>query len=207
MSTLTEFLHAHQSLGYAYTPLMSLYIFAVICPLWSAYLLLCSAMSAAPTERFPVLQHTRVLVRISLDAIYNPVATVLYSFALPYFLGKTYWLSYFFYTNELAQLSISPWSYMITCYVGYVLWYECNKIIFKRIKPSITFDNEYHWFFCSPSRLFGAAGLLLAFFDFEPSISHLLWVNVSLGCAIATLSYATTVYSTIKTSNYLLTNR
>lgn len=207
MSNLTEFLQAHQSLGPAYTPVMALYIFAVICPLWSAYLLVCAAMSAAPAERFPIVHNLRVLVRVSLDAIYSPVALTVYYYALPYFFGKSSWLTYFFYTNELGDQSILPWPYFIASYIGYVLWYELNKIIFKRLKPSIVFDSEYHWSFSSPSRLFGAAGLPLVFFDFEASIAYLLWTNVFVGVLIATVSYILSVYHTVKTSHYLLTNR
>jgi hypothetical protein len=207
MSNLSEFLQAHESLGYAYTPVMTLYIFAVICPIWSAYLLICAAMSAAPAERFPIVHNLRVLGRVSLDAIFNPVALTLYYYGLPYFLNKSTWLTYFFYTNGLGNISIHPWAYFITIYIGYVLWYELNKNLFKRIKPSIVFDTEYHWSFTSPSRIFGAAGLLLVFFDFEASIAYLLWTNVAVGFLLATIGYLLSVYHTVKTSHYLLTNR
>ena len=53
MSTLTDFLIVHQSsLGPAYTPLMTIYLFFVLSPIWSIYLLLCALVSLLPDERF-----------------------------------------------------------------------------------------------------------------------------------------------------------
>ena len=61
--------------------------------------------------------------------------------------------------------------------------------------------------FYSPSRLFGAAAVMIAAFDFEQHISYLLWCNVYIGIALSFLRYLLSVRYTLATSNFLMTNR
>ena len=208
MSTLTEFLISHQAtLGIAYTPVMTLYLLAMISPIWSAYLLICSAISLAPRERYAWMQNSCLYLRLSIDAIMNPSSLVIYYYAIPYLLGKSAYFSYFFFTNQLGDLSIIASSYFSSVFLGYYLWYAMNTKIFKKIKPGIDFDKEYLMGFYSPSRIFGAAAVLVALFDFEPNISYLLWCNIYIGTVIACTSYAYSVYYASKTAKFLLTNR
>ena len=208
MSNLTEFLILHQqSLGIAYTPVMTLYMLAVISPLWSAYLLLCSLLSLAPTGRVPYLSEVCLSIRLALDAVLNPSGLVLYYYLIPYYLGQSTFLRAFFYANRSGALSIRPGTYILIMLVAYGIWYYLNKIVYKRIKPGMDFHTEYLMSFYSPSRIFGSAGLLIVLFDFETHINFLLWVNVYIGIAISVVRYAISIRYAVLTSNFMMTNR
>lgn len=203
MSTLTDFLIVHQaSLGSAYTPLMTLYLFATLSPIWSAYLLICSVISLLPKERFPFLQQIALSIRLSIDALLNPSALLAYQWLLPYLLRNSAYLGYFFHQNSFSEQSITPLVYFATITAAYFIWYEFNFFLFKRIKPSIDFNKEYLMNFYSPSRLFGSAAAMIALFDFEPHISYLLWCNVYIGITIATLRYLLSLRYTLSTARF-----
>ena len=208
MSTLTEFLIAHQdSLGLAYTPLMTVYMLAIISPIWSAYLLLCSALSIAPKERFPFVQSICLYTRLTIDAILNPTSLLIYYYAVPYFFKDSSYFHYLYYTNRLNDLSIVPSSYFTIVLLSYFIWYTINMKLFKYVKPSIDFNKEYLISFFSPSRIFGAAAILIVMFDFEKHIAYLLWCNVYIGVSIALLRYAISLKFAFNTSKFLLTNK
>ena len=208
MSNLTEFLIIHQeSLGLAYTPLMTLYMLAIISPIWSAYLVICSALSLAPKERFPMIQSVCLGIRLTLDALLNPSSLVIYYYFIPYYFAKSSYYSYFMYTNRLNEMSIVASTYFSTVLLGYYVWYAINQKLFKRVKPSIDFNREYLISFFSPSRIFGAAAVLIALFDFEQHIAYLLWCNVYIGVLIAIIRYAFSLKFAFDTSKFLLTNK
>ena len=208
MSSLTEFLIAHQQpLGAAYAPLMTLYILAVISPLWSCYLLICSIICIAPKERYPLIEKFSLYLRLIIDSLLNPCSLVLYWYLCPYFLSQYKFFNYLFYTNSLGNQSIVPYAYFSIVLILYFAWYELNKILFKKIKPGIDFSKEYLINFYSPSRIFGSAAILIVMFDFEPHISYLLWNNVYIGVAISIIRYGLSIRYALATSNFLLSNR
>ena len=208
MSNLTEFLIAHQeSLGLAYTPLMTLYMLAIISPIWSAYLLLCSALSLAPKERFPIVKTICLYIRLCIDAVLNPTSLLIYYYVAPYFFKHSNYFNYLFYTNRLNELSIVPSSYFTIVLLAYFAWYLVNMKVFKYVKPSIDFNKEYLISFFSPSRIFGAAAVLIVMFDFEQHIAFLLWCNVYIGVFIALFRYAMSLNFAFNTSKFLLTNK
>ena len=208
MSNLTEFLIAHQqSLGLMYTPVMTLYMFAIISPVWSAYLLVCSFLSLAPTARYPRLADVCLYIRLSSDALLNPCSLVLYWYFLPYYFAQSDNLFYFFYQNRSGALSIKPLVYFTVVFVLYMLLYWVNTTIYKRIKPGIDFNKEYLMTFYSPSRLFGSAGLLIVLFDFDVHIAYLLWCNIYIGVVISVVRYALSLRHAYNTSSFLMTSR
>lgn len=208
MSNLTEFLIAHQqSLGLSYTPVMTLYMFAVISPVWSAYLLVCSLLSLAPTGRYPKLSPACLYVRLTADALLNPCSLVLYWYIIPYYFAQSDNLFYFFYQNSAAYLSIRPVAYFVVVFLFYMSWYWVNMMLYKRIKPGIDFNKEYLMTFYSPSRVFGSAGLLIVMFDFDVHVAYLLWCNVAIGVLISLLRYVLSLRHAYNTSSFLMTSR
>ena len=208
MSNLTEFLIIHQqSLGAAYTPLMTLYILAVISPLWSCYLLACSIICIAPKERYPFIETISLYLRLTIDSLLNPCSLVLYWYLCPYFFSKYQFFNYLFYNNSLGNPSIVPHAYFSIVLILYFVWYELNKHLFKKIKPGIDFSKEYLINFYSPSRIFGSAAVLIVMFDFEPHISYLLWNNVYIGVIISVVRYGLSIRYAISTANFRLVNR
>ena len=207
MSTLTEFLQLHEVyLGSAYTPLMTLYILAMITPVWSLYLLACSLLSLIPVGRFQWLSDVCLSSRLTLDAIFNPVMCAAYWYLIPYYLKNTTLITTFFFTNRSGDLSIRPTTYFAVAVVVYPLWYSLNRFVYKKIKPGIDFSVEYLMTFYSPSRIFGSAAILIALFDFDPTVSYLLWANVMIGIMIATGGYLLSALQAYRTSHFLLTN-
>jgi hypothetical protein len=195
MSNLTEFLQLHQmTLGLAYTPLMTVYILAMISPMWSLYLLVCSLLSILPTGRFQALADLCLSTRLTIDALFNPVAIVCYWYIIPYYLGNGAYLAYFFFTNSSGSQSILPTPYFALSLFVYMAWYSLNRYV-------------YLMTFYSPSRVFGSAAVLLALFDFEPTIAYLLWCNVYIGVAISLFRYVSSLYYAFKTANFLMTNK
>lgn len=208
MSNLTEFLQLHQmTLGLAYTPLMTVYILAMISPMWSLYLLVCSLLSILPTGRFQALADLCLSTRLTIDALFNPVAIVCYCYIIPYYLGNSAYLAYFFFTNSSGSQSILPTPYFALSLFVYMAWYSLNRYVYKAIKPGIDFNKEYLMTFYSPSRVFGSAAVLLALFDFEPTIAYLLWCNVYIGVAISLFRYVNSLYYAFRTANFLMTNK
>ncbi|MAV29210.1 MAG: hypothetical protein CMF43_05340 [Legionellales bacterium] len=207
MSTLTEFLQFHQaSLGSAYTPLMTLYMLAMISPVWSLYLLVCSFLSLFPVGRFQWLSDVCLSARLTLDAIYNPLMCAAYWYLIPYYLKNSTFITTFFFTNRSGELSIRPTTYFALAIVIYPLWYTLNRIAYKKIKPGIDFSVEYLMSFYSPSRIFGGAAVLVALFDFDPTVAHLLWMNIYIGIFVACCGYFMTLLHAYRTSHFLLTN-
>ena len=208
MSTLTDFLIQHQeTLGSAYVPLMTLYMLAVISPVWSLYLVVCSLLSIIPKENYPFSAIPCLVVRLIFDAILNPFALIVYTSFIPWFFKDSGYLFYFFYTNIQSDLSILPISYFCSTVVFYLLWYQGNHTFFKQIKPSFDFHKEYLITFYSPSRVFGSAALMIVLFDFDGQISFLLWSNVYVGAFVSIVRYTRMVYYAYTTSHHMLTNR
>ena len=208
MSTLTDFLIHHQvSLGSYYTPVMTLFMFAVISPVWSVYLLLCTFIGILPKNEYPILVTPCLIIRLVSDAILNPFALIIYTSLIPWLFDNNDILFYFFYKNSLSELSILPLSYFVCSVLFYLLWYRGNQILYKRIKPRFDFQSEYLITFYSPSRLFGAGAVMIALFDFDAQISFLLWNTVYLGALISVVRYCHTLYYAYSTSSYMLTNR
>lgn len=185
---------------------MTLYLFAVMSPIWSLYLVVCSLLSLMPSNAYPILEKPKIFIRVFFDSILNPFTLVFYGWFFNYMFMDRPTLNYFF--NKIDnQLEIIPTSYFLAAVILYFSWYRLNHLVFKKIKPSFDFHKEYLLGFYSPSRLFGSAVILIVLLDFDDTILELLWGNIYLGIAIATVRYGLVLWHAYKTSSFLLTNR
>ena len=207
ISSLKEFLLAHQSLGSMYYPAMGAFTLSIAAPLWIIYIIInfCSYTAyQALQKKYTNAVYIDYPIRLTLDAIYNPCALPLYYAFTNYFFKNSAYITLFgfkiapiYYQNSLGLKSLYPLTYFISIIAAYYLWFYYQNRLLRYLQPRYSFKYDLQSRVLAPTRLLGSCAILIVVADFDPVIDKVLYGNVLLGAAISIGCYGLRVFNII----------
>lgn len=184
------------TLGVYYHLVLGLYALFMLFPLWATYMLGCLSAYVFFNKRYTLSKTTSSLIRYVCEAIFNPIAPLIYTMCLRDYLTASSWGHLLQYT--LADGTVIPYAapYFALTTATYVGWaYAHNSLLTKYFPGTHDYQHNLLPSFFSYSRLLGAASPLLVFLYFPEAISAILWLQVKTASLLACLRYARMIYS------------